>query len=308
MRRQKRIPGELDVNAYLDSVGRGDVKEVVDRLLTGRDCRDRCDAAFMMGVDGDVNLVPVLSKGLNDPDQQVREKTVSALERIGGVKVVEPLTKALFDRDRFVRRSAVRALKKMRGLRYVVEAINEHYPGDSLGGEPAEFFLVSSGKDSDVGDVLRESGVRISEVFEDGSPALGVGMYSSVREDYRRAGSYRGLPVFTGDVRQFLAKHVDGAIIIDDGVPERFRDVRAAHEFGETWSHEVGLAFELLLLEDKPELFRDLLESMRAFGAARGVDYTREYAEVVKSDPDGFAGFKRFFPEDFQETRGRRVA
>jgi len=89
--------------------------------------------------------------------------------------------------------------------------------------------------------------------------------------------SIKGIPVFLSNLpKDFLAFHKNGVIIIDKNKKEldlRDRERVAWHEFGEIFSHGVGLAFELDFLKKTNQL----KDHLKRFGKTRFSDIEKNW-------------------------------
>jgi len=194
------------------------------------------------------------------------------------LEVTNALQASLFELSRSVRITASHSLAEIKGWRYVVELIEKKYPGKALSRVPAEYFQRYT---------TTEIGLRLRKMN-----SQSVGQLLELRKKYGKpVFHYRGMPVFLSKGTWGKGMYEKGAIILNENrkiLPKKFRESVAAHEFGEIFGHEVGNVMQMLCLE-KQGLFSEYIQRERT-------KYL-EFRNIVRQDPNGFAGFRKYFPE-----------
>lgn len=255
----------LNPKPYIDLIENPVLKEIVKSMLYDPYPRERAHAACRIGW---------LTK-----------------EEAG--LAIPALKHALFDWDRIVRFEASASLAKFIGLRKVIGLIEELYPKDALSEMPAEFFITE------------QTGI-FREVERDGLRKIGHPTPSELAKIEGKTPDrlHRGLPVYFelipasglyGGSKNAGGRFDRGFIRVEldkTKLPKQFRGLAMEHEYGEIFSHSVGIGFEMLWLEKKG-LFPKYLKWLRDNYPSR----KQEYIEIIKKDPKGFAEFIKYFPE-----------
>ncbi|VVB75103.1 Uncharacterised protein [uncultured archaeon] len=208
-----------------------------------------------------------------------RKDAAKLAGRMRDPKSLTMLRSSLFDSHSSVRLFASRSLSRRIGLRATADFILKRYPRGFLSRVPREFFLSWGTHYTIASKRLRGADSSLAEA----------------RELEKRYGKpifyHRGFPVYRERVerRDDNALNRSGVIVIQDGGNKnlrRFDHAAAEHEYGENWSHQVGLALELRWLKNSG-LLKNYIKT-EPYMAER-------FLEILKMDPNGFKEYAPYF-------------
>jgi len=248
---EKQKSAMASIQTYLRSLGNMRFKEKIEEMLSG-DNNKRASSVleahdllkenkFSLGRE---KIIHGFLYALQDSDPLVRRVVVYSLasflndcifeNRLRQTQIPErqrimmALKASLFDMSSIVRKEAAVQLPKLIGYRGIVKLINS-YPEKLLSNMP-EDFLGSS--------------------------------YPKEAPKEKPAFFHRGFPVYLGKEPSLGMFHGKFFLLEKNEkvVPLEFRETIAEHEFGEIFSHEIGLAMEMIWLE-KGKMFNKYLKA-----------------------------------------------
>jgi len=240
------------------------------------------------------SLSPLLALNLSHHSSAVRDMAVRTLAFTAVGKPAIPYLKTtLFDLSVGVRNASSSGLIRLMGYRaatnFVMAVCNsKKHLGGKIHEVPSEFFLSPP----------RFGGPDYTKL----TLALRNSRNRSISEEavrlVRRNNPiffHRGFPVYLSDKlgRKTLGRYINGCLFVSTKIPEEFRPIIAEHEFGEIFSHEIGIALEFLYAKRK-----GLLQDYLNYGRM-----TEGLEELLYEDPKGFAEFKAELKKHYNQFR-----
>jgi len=208
-----------------------------------------------------------------------RKEAAKLAGRMQGPKSLAMLRSSLFDSHSSVRLFASRSLSRRIGLRATADYILKRYPKNFLSRVPREFFLSWGTHYTIASKRLRGADSSLAEAKE-------------LEKRYGKPIFYhRGFPVYRERHIVDNAVNRSGVIVILEDRSKnknrrRFDHAAAEHEYGENWSHQVGLALELRWLRNSG-LLKDYIKT-EPFEAQR-------FFEILRMDSKGFKEYAPYF-------------
>lgn len=215
----------------------GAAKKIIIAIRTKSKDRGRLEKAF---------TTPLINALKNDSSWRVRVFASAALGELGGRTAINALKHSVFDYSRDVRKQVVLQLAKHIGYVNVAKLINKTYPRDFFKRVPSEFMADGNRLNRAV-QTQETRQWSHADRFKYARESLG-------KPDFW----HRGLPVYLvrglkdSHRQPSFGRHEDGVILLNMNkrfLNPEFRRVVAEHEFGEMFSHEIGLVMELLYAE-----------------------------------------------------------
>lgn len=211
---------------------------------------------------------------LFSPEPEKRREAAIYLGKEKAREALPALEYGLFDLSPKVRRKAVNALSKIIGLKEVINIINKRYPGNRISRTPLEFFHEYRSQE------------RLAELRKESLTSKERAIKEKARPDYY----HRGFPVHVIDLPERLAGvFAQGEIFLQADtklLPKKFRNVVAEHEFGEVFSHKLGVGLELIYAERKG-LLKEYLKLKPGLGS--------ELRELIEIYPKDFKKYRKYF-------------
>jgi hypothetical protein len=216
-----------------------------------------------------------LLEALKDSSYEVRSFAIQALGGIRSKIAIDAIKHSIFDSNRFVREQAILKLAPMIGYLEIAKLLNKKYPRNYFRSVPLEFMTD--------GERLSFS-TQTQETRKDSHK----NRYNYIRTVYGNPDFWhRGLPVYLVNGLKSYGRYTDGVILLAKNkrqLKPEFRKIVAEHEFGEMFSHEIGLVMELIYAK-KEGIIQEYLKHPKL---------GEELKQMITQHPQEFRQFKQY--------------
>jgi len=239
-----------------------EVTQALEKLASTQD-HIRLQGAVALEMHPERQAIPSIIKHLKrEHFGPVKFYLMRALGKTKDKRALPVLKSTLFDFEHMMRGQAADMLAEFFGWKRTIDFIKKRFrnPADV----PRAFFYdvgyvggkrnVARWRKSDWRSVGKQVVIDARKIVIEGRKQK----LDRMKDKSGKPFSVNGIPVFLGKLpKDYLGFYKNGVIIIQKNTREldpRDREVTAWHEFGEIFSHEVGLAFEVDFLKRNRQL------------------------------------------------------